>query len=103
MFNLIMLMSLRFAYAILTATEVSVLSQTFQFEFSQSYLRDFHYPEIPLQWHFGLVISPAVWATFALFLILTINMLPVRIYGEIEYCFGCIKLIMMVVMISTLR
>lgn len=89
----------RFAYAILTATEVSVLSQTFQFSFTDSYLRDHHYPEIPLQWGFALSISPAVWAAFALILMLLINLFPVRIYGEIEYVFGCIKLVMMVLMI----
>lgn len=89
----------RFAYAILTATEVSTLSQTFEFGFDNSYLESKNYPEIPLEWKFGMEISPAVWATFALFLMLGINVLPVRIYGEIEYVFGCIKLIMMVVMI----
>lgn len=30
---------------------------------------------------------------------LLINMLPVRIYGEVEYVFGCVKLIMMVLMV----
>lgn len=30
---------------------------------------------------------------------LFINMLPVRIYGEIEYVFGCFKIVMMVLMI----
>jgi len=74
----------RFAYAILTATEVSVLSQTFQFEFPVEYLQIHNYPEIPLRWGFGFDISPAVWATFALFLMLLINVLPVRIYGEVR-------------------
>ena len=52
-----------------------------------------------MRWEFGLKISPAVWATFGLALMLFINVLPVRIYGEIEYVFGCIKLIMMIMMI----
>lgn len=92
-------MAFRFAYAILTATEISVLSQTFQFHFDTDYLRAFNYPQETLQWDFGLHISPAVWATFALGLMLAINILPVRTYGEIEYGFGCIKLIMMVLII----
>ena len=76
-----------------------MLSQTFQFEFNNSYLQAFNYPEQPLLWQFGLEISPAVWAAFALFLMLLINSLPVRIYGEIEYMFGCIKIVAMVAMI----
>ena len=74
----------RFAYAILTATEVSVLSQTFQFDFNPSYLEEYNYPEKSLKWQFGLDISPAVWAAFALFLMLLINVFPVRIYGEVR-------------------
>lgn len=62
--------SSRFAYAILTATEVSVLSQTFVFEIDSAYLRKYNYPEIPLKWEFAFHISPAVWATFALALML---------------------------------
>lgn len=89
----------RFAYAILIATEISSLSQSFQFDFSQEYLQSQHYTAAPLNWTFATSISPAVWVTFALALILFINVLPVRMYGEIEYIFGCIKLIMMVLLI----
>ena len=78
----------RFAYAILTATEVSVLSQTFQFDFNPSYLEEYHYPASTLKWQFGLDISPAVWAAFALFLMLLINVFPVRIYGEVRMNVG---------------
>lgn len=83
----------------LLATETSTLSQTFEFSYSPAYLESMHYTHGPLSWTFGLQISPAVWESFALILILLINIFPVRIYGEIEYAFGCIKLVMMVTII----
>lgn len=80
------------------AVEISVLSQTFDFSFPTDYLQDFDYPE-DLHWSFGNNTSPSVWVGLSLIMVLLINLLPVRIYGEIEYIFGSIKLIMMVFMI----
>lgn len=83
----------------LMATEVSALAQTFKFQIPESYLKSLDYPQSTVQWDVGLNTSPAVWVTFALFLILIINLMPVRIYGEIEYVFGTIKLCTMVLII----
>lgn len=91
--------NLRFAYCMLMATEVSALAQTFGFQIPESYLKDHGYPQSTVQWDFGLNTSPAVWITFALFLILFINLMPVRVYGEIEYVFGTIKICTMVLII----
>lgn len=76
-----------------------MLSQTFQFRYEPEYLKVHNYPNSTLEWNFGLQISPAVWAAFGLFLMLLINVFPVRVYGEVEYFFGVIKLVMMILMI----
>jgi amino acid transporter len=83
----------RFAYINLTATEVSALTSTFKFYYDPAYLRSVNYPLDELQWTFGLNTDPAVWVGLALVGILLINFLPVRAYGEIEYVFGCLKMI----------
>lgn len=82
-----------FAYINLTATEISALASTFNFQFDPAYLQSVNYPLDTLQWNFGLNTDPAVWVGMGLFAILLINLLPVRAYGEIEYVFGCIKLV----------
>ena len=88
-----------FAYCVLLATEVSVLAQTFNFSFPTDYLRDHNYPEQTLGWSFGESTSPDVWIAMGLIGALLVNLMPVRIYGEIEYFAGCFKIIMMVMMI----
>lgn len=92
-------LSNRFAYCVLTATEISVLAQTFNFSFPTDYLKQNNYPHETLAWSFGQNTSPEVWIGLALIAILLINLLPVRIYGEIEYYCGCIKIVIMVLMI----
>lgn len=74
-------------------TEVSTVAGLFKFQFSQEYLRSVNYPHETLQWDFGLHTSPAVWVGIFLIAILLMNLLPVRVYGEIEYVFGCIKMV----------
>ena len=39
-----------------------------------------------------MAVSPAVFVVLWLFFILFVNLLPVRIYGEIEYCIGLVKM-----------
>jgi len=58
-----------------------------------------NYPRETLQWDFGTNTSPAIWVGMFLLGSLLINLLPVRIYGEIEYYFGCIKMVVMVSLI----
>jgi yeast amino acid transporter len=55
------------------------------------------YPESTLQWGaWDLKASPAVWVGIFLAIILVMNLLPVRLYGRLEYIFGCLKLIFLV-------
>ncbi|CAG8975003.1 hypothetical protein HYALB_00012135 [Hymenoscyphus albidus] len=86
----------RFAYIILTATEVSTLASLFKFQFTPEYLQSFNYPRETLQWSFGLETNSAVWVGLALLGILLINLLPVRVYGEIEYVCGCMNMVVIV-------
>ncbi|CAG8953760.1 hypothetical protein HYFRA_00006651 [Hymenoscyphus fraxineus] len=85
-----------FAYIILTATEVSTVASLFKFQFTPEYLQSFNYPRETLQWSFGLETNSAVWVGLALLGILLINLLPVRVYGEIEYVCGCMKMVVIV-------
>ena len=89
----------RFAYVIVVATEVTAIAQLFNFEFSEDYLRAVEYPQDTLRWQFGQDTSPAVWVGIFLLAILLINLLPIRAYGEIEYVFGCFKMIVIAGMI----
>lgn len=68
------------------------MAQLFNFEFAPDYLKAVGYPEPTLGWHFGQTTSPAVWVGMVLIMILLINLLPVRAYGELEYIFGCFKM-----------
>lgn len=82
----------RFAFIIVVATEITAIAQLFNFEFSESYLQAVGYPESSLKWQFGQDTSPSVWAGIFLLILLLFNLLPVRVYGEIEYILGCIKI-----------
>lgn len=43
-----------------------------------------------------LDVSPAVWVLLFWIVVLVVNLLPVRWYGELEYVFGCFKMIFIV-------
>jgi amino acid transporter len=83
----------RLAYCILIGTEISTVAELFGFGFTTEYLREFNYPRETLQWGFGLDTSPDVWVGIFLLAILLLNLLPVRAYGEVEYVFGCFKMV----------
>ena len=83
----------RIAYSILVATEVSVFAQMFQFGFTKQYLEAFSYPRETLEWSFGLHTNPNVWVGIILIVVYLLNLLPIRAYGEVEYVFGCIKMV----------
>jgi yeast amino acid transporter len=84
------------AFSFLIGVEISAVAELFQFGFSKEYLQSFDYPQETLQWSFGLDTNTAVWVGIVLVLIFLINLCPVRVYGEIEYVFGCIKIVFMV-------
>ena len=81
------------------AAEVLAVSQLFNFQFDQNYLYGVRYPEPVLEWAFGQNTNPAVWGALVLIVILIVNLLPVRIFGEIEYISGCCKMIFICLLI----
>lgn len=80
-----------FAYAILAADELVAVSNTIKFRYDDG--RTF------LNWKIGEDVDTAVWITVFLVLAVTINMFPVKVFGELEYVFGCIKLIFITMLI----
>jgi amino acid transporter len=89
----------RFQYVIVIVAEATAISQLFKFQFDPQYLKDVGYPESALEWSFAQDTNPAIWVGLFLLLALFINLLPVRAYGEIEYVFGCCKIIFIVLLI----
>jgi len=83
----------------IVATEVTAVSQLFDFQFDQQYLSDVGYPESTLQWSFGQTTNPAVWGALLLITILLVNLLPVRAFGEVEYVIGCCKMVFICLLI----
>ena|SRR2546421_6505061 len=87
----------RFAWVVIIAAEVTAVAQLFKFKFGTGYLQQFSYPPgYTIDWTSTANISPAVFVALWLVFILLINLLRVRIYGEIEYIIGCIKIIFFV-------
>lgn len=84
------------AFSFLIGVELSAVAELFQFGFTNEYLQAWNYPQETLEWSFGLSTNPNVWVAILLVVIFLINLLPVRVYGEIEYVFGCIKIVVMV-------
>jgi amino acid transporter len=52
-----------------------------------------------LNWETGERVDNAVWISVFLVLVVTFNMFPVRIFGELEYIFGCFKLMFITMLI----
>jgi amino acid permease len=85
----------RFAWVVVIAAEVTAVASLFRFEFDVNYLRSLNYPGT-IDWTSTADISPAIFVVLWLLFILAINLLRVRIYGEIEYVIGCIKMVFLV-------
>lgn len=68
----------RFAYVILAADELVAVSQ----------LVRFHYDDgtTALSWKIGESVDPVVWISLFLFLVLLINMLPVKVCRAVYIC-----------------
>jgi amino acid transporter len=86
----------RFYWIVICISEILAITQLFKFRFQESYLRAQGYPENEVQWSAGLETNSGVWVIIFLFVILLFNLLPVRIYGRVEYIFGCMKMIFLV-------
>jgi amino acid transporter len=81
---------------VIIAAEVTAVAQLFKFQFDPSYLRSVDYPRDTLEWTSTQNVNPAIFVALFLVFILVINMLRVRWYGEIEYWFGCAKMVFIV-------
>ncbi|PVH99630.1 hypothetical protein DM02DRAFT_656185 [Periconia macrospinosa] len=81
-----------FAWVVILAAEVLAVAQLWKFRFEPEYLKSVGYPDDHLAWS-TQGYSPAVWVFLFLILIGLINMLPVRLYGQIEYVFGVVKIV----------
>ncbi|KAK3319967.1 putative amino acid transporter, partial [Cercophora scortea] len=80
-----------FAYAVLAADELVAVSNTVKFRYDDG--------TTFLNWKIGENVDNAVWITVFLALVIIINMFPVRVFGELEYVFGCFKLIFICMLI----
>jgi amino acid transporter len=80
-----------FAYAVMGADQLVALSNSIKFNYDDG--------RTVLVWALGQTVDNAVWITVFLVLIVIINMLPVRAYGELEYVFGSLKLAFIVMLI----
>ena len=83
----------RFAWVVIIAAELLAITQIINFRFPEGYLRDQNYPSTTLGWSFGQDTSPSVWVGIFLLTIGLFNCFPVKIFGNIEYIFGCMKII----------
>jgi amino acid permease len=80
-----------FAWVVILAAEILAVAQLWKFRFDPAYLESVGYPDKELGWSTE-GYSGAVWVFVFLILMGLINLLPVRMYGQIEYVFGVIKI-----------
>lgn len=80
-----------FAYAVLAGQQLVALSNAIKFRYDDE--------KTFLSWETGERVDNAVWITVFLVLVVTFNMLPVRVFGELEYIFGCFKLMFITMLI----
>lgn len=80
-----------FAYVVLAADQLVAVSNTVKFQYDDgiSYL----------SWPVGLEVDHAVWISVFLVLVVIINLFPVKVYAELEYIFGSIKMAFIVMLI----
>jgi amino acid transporter len=73
-----------FAYGVLAANQLVALSNTVKFHYDDG--------TSSLNWHTGENVDQAVWFLVFLVTVVAVNMFPVRVFGELEYVFGSIKM-----------
>lgn len=80
-----------FAWVVILAAEILAVAQLWKFRFDEEYLQSVGYPDNQLGWSTE-GYSPAVWVFIFLILVGLVNLLPIRIFGQMEYIFGVIKI-----------
>ncbi|KXX74668.1 Arginine permease [Madurella mycetomatis] len=80
-----------FAYAVLAGEQLVAVSNAIKFRYDDG--------TTFLSWEVGERVDNAVWITVFLVVVVLLNMLPVRVFGELEYIFGCFKLMFITMLI----
>jgi amino acid transporter len=81
------------------SAEILAITQLFRFRFNTQYLEKLGYPEDTLAWKVGMDTNPNVWVVIFSLVILFVNLIPVRRYGQLEYCVGTIKVLFFTLLI----
>ena len=81
----------------LIAAELVAITHIFQFRYPPEQLRIDGYPDATLEWMPD--VSPTVIVMIFLILLLLLNLLPVRHFGQLEYIFGITKMTFIILMI----
>ncbi|WEW60397.1 hypothetical protein PRK78_005882 [Emydomyces testavorans] len=90
-----------FAYAVLAADQLVAVANSVKFHFDDG--------RTYISWVVGENVHAAVWITLVLVVVTIINMFPVKVFGQLEYIFGSVKLtfisllILMSVLIDTMK
>jgi amino acid transporter len=87
----------RFGWIILITAELVAITHMFQFNYPTSLLAEAGYPADTLS--FSPNIASAVVILIFLPVILLMNLLPVKQFGQMEYVFGTIKMLFLILMI----
>ena len=86
----------RFSWVVIIASELDAVASLFNFRFKHDYLVHNHFPNPTLEWSTNNT-NPAVWVTIFLFgVVIPVNCLKVRWFGEIEYVIGVLKMLFFV-------
>jgi amino acid transporter len=83
-----------FAFAILAANQLVAVSNIVKFHYDDGI--------VLLNWKTGEEVDHAVWFSAFLICVIIFNMFPVRVFGELEYVFGCIKITFITMLILLL-
>ncbi|KMU88261.1 lysine transporter [Coccidioides immitis H538.4] len=90
-----------FAYAVLAADQLVAATNSIKFHYEDK--------RTYISWVVGENVHSAVWITLVLVIVTMVNMFPVKVFGQLEYIFGSIKLtfitflILMSVVIDTMQ
>jgi len=87
----------RFSWVVLIAAELVAITHMFQLNYPTDQLKAAGYPDSTLEFSPG--ISPSVLVFCFLIIFFLLNMLPVRQFGQMEYLFGLIKMLFIIMMI----
>ncbi|GFF64740.1 hypothetical protein CNMCM6069_005571 [Aspergillus lentulus] len=73
-----------FSYVVMAADQIVTVAASIRFQYDDG--RTF------INWATGMDTSPALWISVFLVVVVIVNMIPVKYFGELEYIIGCIKI-----------